>query len=155
VKGNAKVKTALDEILAAELGAISTYFVNARLLANWGYGTLAAKAHEESMAEMRHAEALVDRIIYLEGVPNMNKMGRVKAGSTVPAQLATTLELERAQVARIVDAVSVCRDEGDDGTRLVLEPMITAGEESIDWIETQLSLIEKLGEANYLAQQLG
>jgi bacterioferritin len=155
MKGSPKVKTALDELLAAEMGAINTYFVNAKLLENWGYRTLGAKMYEESMAEMRHAEQMVNRIIYFEGIPNLNKLGRVKTGSTVPEQFHTAHELETTQCERLVKTITLCRAEGDDGTRLVLEPMVTAGEATIDWLETQLGLIESLGEANYLAQQLG
>ncbi|HZJ26596.1 MAG TPA: bacterioferritin [Acidimicrobiia bacterium] len=155
MKGSTKIKGILDELLAAELAAINTYFVNAKLLSNWGYATLAAKIYEESMAEMRHAEQLIDRIIYLDAVPNMNKLGRVKTGATVGEQFDTALELEMGQCKRLVQAVDTCRAEGDDGTRLILEPMISAGEETIDWLETQISLIAKLGETNYLAQQLG
>jgi bacterioferritin len=155
MQGSPKIKTALDELLSAEMGAINTYFVNAKLLEHWGYTTLAAKLYEESMAEMRHAEQLVNRIIYLDGIPNLNKLGRVKPGETVPDQFRSALDLEAAQVDRLVKTIGTCRAEGDDGTRLVLEPMVTAGEATIDWVETQLSLIDKVGEANYLAQQLG
>jgi bacterioferritin len=155
VKGSPKVKAMLDEVLAAELAAINTYFVDARLLDNWGFTTLAKKFYDESMTEMRHAEQLIDRIIYFEWVPNMNKLGRVKAGADVGEQLETALDLEVAQCSRLVQGVALCSDEGDDGTRLLLEPMVTAGEETIDWLETQIALIASIGESNYLAQQLG
>ena len=135
MQGNPKIMTALDDLLAAELCAINTYFVNAKLVGNWGFRAIEKKFHDESMTEMRHAETLVDRIIYLDGIPNLNKLGRVKPG------LAKTVEL--------------CRTEGDEGTRIVLEPMIVAGDETIDWLETQLALIQKLGEKDYLAQHLG
>lgn len=155
MKGNAKVMTILDELLAAELAAINTYFVNTKLLANWGYATLATKIYEESITEMRHADTLIERIIYLDGVPNMNKLARVKTGTTVAKQFDTALELEVSQRDRLIKGVEVCRAEGDDGTRLILEPMVTAGEETIDWLETQMSLMDEIGGTNYLAQQLG
>jgi bacterioferritin len=155
LKGSPKVKAMLDEVLAAELAAINTYFVDAKLLSNWGFTTLSSKFYDESMTEMRHAEQLIDRIIYFDWVPNMNKLGRVKAGASVGEQFETALDLEVAQCGRLVKGVALCTDEGDDGTRLILEPMVTAGEETIDWLETQVALIASIGESNYLAQQLG
>jgi bacterioferritin len=107
------------------------------------------------MDEMKHAEQLVDRIVYFDGIPNLNKIGRVKVGASVPEQLELALGLETGQLERINGAIDVCDDANDDGTRLVLEPMVSAGEGSIDWLETQLAAIAALGEVNYLAQQLG
>ena len=153
--GNPKVLEGLDEILQAELGAISTYFVHAKLQANWGYTRLSEKAYEESMDEMRHAEKLVDRIVYFDKVPNLNKIGRVKIGPSVREQFDIALGLEKAQVARINATITTCREVVDDGTRIILEPMVTAGEETVDWLETQLGAMDALGDANYLAQQLG
>jgi bacterioferritin len=151
---NPKVMKALEEVLQAELAAINTYFIHAKLLGNWGYEKLATKAYEESMDEMRHTEQLVDRIVYFDGIPNLNKIGRVRVGKTVREQLGLALELETAQVERINKAIDTCDAAGDDGTRLVLEPMVSAGEKSIDWLETQIAAIEALGDNHYLAQQL-
>jgi bacterioferritin len=142
-------------VLQAELAAINTYFIHAKLMANWGYEKLAEKTYRESMDEMKHAEQLVDRIVYFDGIPNLNKIGRVKVGKDVPEQFELALGLETGQLERINGAIDICDDANDDGTRLLLEPMVTAGESSIDWLETQLAAIEALGEANYLAQQLG
>jgi bacterioferritin len=152
---NPKVMKALEDVLQAELAAINTYFIHAKLMANWGYTKLATKTYEESMDEMRHAEQLVDRIVYFDGIPNLNKIGRVKVGASVPEQLELALGLETGQLERINGAIDICDAANDDGTRLILEPMVTAGEGSIDWLETQLAAIAALGEANYLAQQLG
>ncbi len=152
---NPKVMKALEDVLQAELAAINTYFIHAKLMANWGYEKLATKTYQESMDEMRHAEQLVDRIVYFDGIPNLNKIGRVKVGKDVPEQFDLALGLETGQLDRINGAIDIADDAGDDGTRLMLEPMVTAGEGSIDWLETQLSAIAALGEANYLAQQLG
>jgi bacterioferritin len=152
---NPKVMKALEDVLQAELAAINTYFIHAKLMANWGYTKLATKTYEESMDEMRHAEQLVDRIVYFDGIPNLNKIGRVKVGKDVPEQFELALGLETGQLERINGAIDICDDAGDDGTRLILEPMVTAGEGSIDWLETQLAAVKALGEANYLAQQLG
>ena len=155
MQGNPKIMSALDDLLAAELCAINTYFVNAKLVGNWGFRAIEKKFYDESMTEMRHAETLVDRIIYLDGVPNLNKLGRVKPGKNVKEQFTVALDLEVGQCERLAKTVELCRAEGDEGTRIVLEPMIVAGDETIDWLETQFALIEKLGENDYLAQHLG
>jgi bacterioferritin len=154
MQANPKVLKTLEDILQAELAAINTYFIHAKLLSNWGYTKLGTKAYEESMDEMRHAEQLVDRIVYFDAIPNLNKIGRVKVGKTVREQFGLALELETAQVERINGAIDTCSSANDDGTRLVLEPMVTAGEGSIDWLETQIAALEALGDSAYLAQQL-
>jgi bacterioferritin len=151
---NANVLKALEDVLQAEIAAINSYFIHAKLLRNWGYEKLSTKAYDESMDEMRHTEQLVDRIVYFDAIPNLNKIGRVKVGKTVRGQFELALDLETAQVARINGAIAICREVGDDGTRLVLEPMVTAGEASIDWLETQLAALDALGDSAYLAQQL-
>jgi bacterioferritin len=149
-----KVMKALEDILQAELAAVNTYFIQAKLQENWGYARLAEHVYKESIAEMHHAEKLVDRIVYFDGIPNLNKIGRVRVGESVREQLAIDLELEQGQLARINEAIAVTRTVADDGTRLVLEPMVSTGEESIDWLETQLAAIDALGETAWLAQQL-
>ena len=154
MQANPKVMKALEDILQAEIAAINTYFIHAKLLLNWGYTKLGAKAYEESMDEMRHTEQLVDRIVYFDAIPNLNKIGRIKVGKTVREQFELALDLETLQVGRINNAIVACNEANDDGTRLVLEPMVTAGESSIDWLETQLSALEALGDSAYLAQQL-
>jgi len=154
MQANPKVIKALEEVLQAELAAINTYFIHAKLLANWGYEKLATHTYAESMDEMRHTEQLVDRIVYFDGIPNLNKIGRVRVGKTVREQFGLALELEIGQVERINGAIDTCNNAGDDGTRLVLEPMVTAGETSIDWLETQLAALDALGDSAYLAQQL-
>ncbi len=148
------VLKSLEDVLQAEMAAINSYFIHAKLLANWGYTKLSTKAYEESMDEMRHTEQLVDRIVYFDAIPNLNKIGRIKVGKTVREQFELALELENLQVGRINAAIAVCTEAGDDGTRLVLEPMVTAGEASVDWLETQLAALAALGDSAYLAQQL-
>jgi bacterioferritin len=155
MQANPKVMKALEDILQAEIAAINTYFIHAKLLSNWGYTKLGEKSYAESMDEMKHTEQLVDRIVYFDAIPNLNKIGRVKVGKTVREQFGLALELETAQVERINAAIVTCNTANDDGTRLVLEPMVTAGEASIDWLETQIAAIEALGDSAYLAQQLG
>jgi bacterioferritin len=151
---DAKVMKALEDILAAELAAVNTYFIQAKLQQNWGYERLGKHTYDESIAELKHAEKLVDRIVYFDGIPNLNKIGRVRVGESVAEQLQIDLELEQGQVARLNEAIALTRTVADDGTRLVFEPMVEAGEESIDWLETQLAAIAALGESAYLAQQL-
>jgi bacterioferritin len=151
---DAKVMKALEDILSAELAAVNTYFIQAKLQENWGYERLAKHIYDESIAEMKHAEKLVDRIVYFDGIPNLNKIGRVRVGESVAEQLQIDLELEQGQVVRLNEAIALTRTVVDDGTRLVFEPMVEAGEESIDWLETQLAAIGALGENAYLAQQL-
>lgn len=151
---DAKVMKALEDILSAELAAVNTYFIQAKLLENWGYRRIAKHLYDESISEMRHAEHLVDRIVYFDGIPNLNKIGRVRIGESVREQFSIDLELEVGQVARLNEAIATTRTVADDGTRLILEPMVEAGEETIDWLETQLAAIDALGETTYLAQQL-
>lgn len=154
MEGNTAVLDGLEDILQAELAAINTYFVHAKLQANWGYERLAKKAYDESIDEMRHAESLVDRIVYFDRVPNLNKLGRVRVGATVREQFEITLDLEKVQVARINATITTCREAVDDGTRIILEPMVSAGEATIDWLETQLAAMDAVGDSNFLAQQL-
>lgn len=152
--GSPKIISLLGDLLAAELAAINSYFVNARLLENWGFPPLAKRAYDESMGEMRHAQNLIDRIIYLDAMPNLQKMARVRAGATVKEQFEQGLDLEKSTRTALVTGIELCNAEGDDGTRLLLEPMLAEGEATIDWFETQLGLIASLGEPAYLAQQI-
>jgi bacterioferritin len=154
VQGSPRVVKMLSDLLASELAAINTYFVDAKLRDDWGYPELAKKAYDESMGEMRHAERLVERLVYFDEVPNLQRLGRVKAGATVTEQFENQLELERTTVTSLVEGINLCREDGDDGTRLLLEPMLADGESAIDWLETQLSLISRLGEDVYVAQYI-
>jgi bacterioferritin len=154
MQGNPKVMESLADLLAAELSAASTYFVHAKMRDNWGYPELAKKAYDDSIDEMRHAEKLIERIIYFEGTPNLQRLNRIRVGSGVTDQFENELSLEKATVEALVAAITLCREVGDDGSRLIFEPMLTDGEDSIDWLETQLDLIEKLGEPAYLAQHI-
>jgi bacterioferritin len=154
MQGNPKVMESLADLLAAELSAASTYFVHAKMRDNWGYPELAKKAYDDSIDEMRHAEKLIERIIYFEGTPNLQRLNRIRVGSGVTDQFENELSLEKATVEALVAAITLSREVGDDGSRLIFEPMLTDGEDSIDWLETQLDLIEKLGEPAYLAQHI-
>jgi bacterioferritin len=120
---------------------------------NWGYQRLASKGKEESFGEMKHAEELIERILYLEGVPNMQRLGPVKVGETVPEQLKAELETEKEAIARLTAGVEQCR-RTDEGTRLLLEEILSEEEDHADWLETQLSMINDLGEGLYLNAQV-
>jgi bacterioferritin len=154
MKGNPKVMEALADLLAAELSASSTYFVHAKMRDNWGYPDLAKRAYDDSIEEMRHAEKLIERIIYFEKTPNLQRLNRIRVGEGVTDQFENELTLEKGTVDGLVAAIALCREVGDDGSRLIFEPMLADGEESIDWLETQLDLIGKLGESTYLAQHI-
>ena len=154
MQGNPNIMESLADLLAAELSAASTYFVHAKMRDNWGYPDLAKRAYDDSIEEMRHAEKLIERIIYFEKTPNLQRLNRIRVGEGVTDQFQNELGLEKATVDALVAAITLCREVGDDGSRLIFEPMLTDGEESIDWLETQLDLIEKLGESNYLAQHI-
>jgi bacterioferritin len=154
MKGHDDVITLLNEVLTAELTAINQYFIHARMCENWGYERLWKKLREESIGEMRHADRLIARILYFEGVPNVQRLGKVNVGQTVPEQLRLDLELERAAVTALNKGIERCRSLGDNGSRELLEDILVSEEEHINWIEAQLELIRQTGEANYLAQQI-
>jgi bacterioferritin len=154
MKGNDDIIALLNDVLTSELTAINQYFIHARMCENWGLERLWKKVREESIGEMRHADRLIARILYLEGVPNVQRLGKVNVGQTVPEQLRLDLELERAAVAALNAGIERCRSLGDNGSRDLLEEILKSEEEHIDWIEAQLELIRQTGEANYLAQQI-
>jgi len=143
----------LNDVLTAELTAINQYFIHAKMQDNWGYKRLADKGREESFGEMKHAEELIERILYLEGVPNMQRLFPVKVGETVPEQLRAELDTEKEAIARLAPGIEQCR-RTDEGSRLLLEHILADEEEHADWLETQLSLIESLGEGLYLNTQV-
>lgn len=143
----------LNEVLTAELTAVNQYFIHAKMQSNWGYQRLADKGREESFGEMRHAEELIERILYLEGVPNMQRLFPVKVGETVPEQLRAELDTEKAAITRLAAGIEQSR-RTDEGTRLLLERILHEEEEHADWLETQLGLIDSLGEGLYLNTQI-
>ena len=144
----------LNDVLTAELVAINQYFADAKMCENWGYERLAKRFRDESIDEMRDAENLIDRILYLDGVPNMQRLGPVKIGETVPEKLKVALDLEREAIDRLNKGIARCADAGDNGTRDILEEILEGEEEHADWLETQIELIRQIGEAHYLAQQV-
>ena len=144
----------LNDVLTAELTAVNQYFVHAKMCANWGYGRLAHKVREESVGEMKHADELIERILFLEGVPNMQRLDKVRVGETVREQFALDLKLEQVAVTRFNKAIALAVELGDNTTRDLLAGMLKSEEEHVDWLESQLELIEQVGEQNYLAQQI-
>ncbi|HEX2043030.1 MAG TPA: bacterioferritin [Acidimicrobiales bacterium] len=155
MKGSETVIELLNDVLTAELTAVNQYFVDAKMCANWGYGKLAAKFRDDSVDEMRDAETLIERILYLEGHPNLQRLGTVRVGEDVPEKLRLALDLERAAIARLNEGIAVCTQQADNGSRHVLESILSGEEEHADWLEAQLQVIAAVGEANYLSQQLG
>jgi bacterioferritin len=143
----------LNDVLTAELTAINQYFIHYKMQENWGYKKLAEKGKEESFGEMKHAEELIERILYLEGVPNMQRLGPVKVGETVPEQLKAELETEKEAIARLAAGIEQCR-RTDEGTRLLLEEILDDEEAHADWLETQLSIINDIGDNLYLNAQI-
>jgi bacterioferritin len=154
MKGDDDVIDLLNDVLTGELTAINQYFIDTKMCANWGYDRLAVKVREESMEEMRDAEALIDRILYLDGIPNLQRLGSVRIGENVPEQLSLALEQETLAIERLNQGINLCSTRGDHGTRELLEKILTGEEEHAAWLETQLQLIAALGETAYLAQQV-
>ena len=154
MQGHEQIIAALNDVLTAELTAINQYFIHARMCENWGYQRLWKKVREESIGEMKHADRLIERILYLDGVPNLQKLGKVNVGETVPEQFRLDLEVEKAAITNLNRAIELCRSLGDNGSRELLEDVLQDEEEHANWLEAQLTLIRQAGEANYLAQQI-
>ncbi len=144
----------LNAVLKNELTAINQYFAHSKLCDNWGWGKLAEKYREESFEEMRDAETLIDRIIMLDGMPNLQRMGSVRIGETVLEQLQVDRELEVSAIERYRRGVVLAVEKGDPGTREMLEKLVLAEEEHLDWIETQLSMIDDIGIELYTQAQI-
>jgi len=153
-KGDPQIIEALNDILTAELTAINQYFIHYKMCENWGYSRLAKKKYDESIEEMKHADDLIERLLYLDGVPNMQRLNAVRVGETAVEQHRLDLELERAAVKRLNEAIALAREKGDNGTREILEEKLRDEEEAVDWLEAQFQQIEDMGVENYLAQQI-
>jgi len=154
MKGHASVIDALNAILTAELTAINQYFIHHKMCKNWGYQRLSKKKYDESIEEMKHADKVIERILFLDGVPNMQRLSPVKVGEDPIEQHKLDLDLELEAVSRLNDAIKLCTDSGDNGTRELLEHILEEEEESVDWHETQLSLVKDLGNQHYLAHHM-
>jgi len=154
MKGNPKVIAFLNDILKAELTAINQYFLHSEMCENWGYQRLAKLIKKESIEEMTHAEKLMERILYLDGTPNMTDYFKINIGATVEAQLKNDLQLEYDAVKRLNEGIELCVAAGDNGSRDLAQKILDDEEHHIDWLEGQLHAIGEMGIANYLAQQL-
>jgi bacterioferritin len=154
MKGDPKVIQFLNQVLKAELTAINQYFLHAEMCENWGYQRLAKITKKESIEEMTHAEKLMERILYLEGTPNMTDYFKINIGATVEAQLKNDLQLEYDAVKRLNEGIKLCVAAGDNGSRDLAQKILDDEEHHIDWLEGQLHAIGEMGIANYLAQQL-
>ncbi len=154
MQGDAETIELLNDVLTAELTAINQYFIHSKMCSNWGYGRLAEHGRDESIDEMKHADIVIERILYFDGVPNMQRLFPVRVGETVPEQLQLDLELEYAAVERLNKGIAACVGKGDNGTRELLARILVSEEDHIDWIETQQETIRQIGAEHYLAQQL-
>ncbi|MYJ35130.1 MAG: bacterioferritin [Acidimicrobiaceae bacterium] len=155
MQGSPEIIEFLNEALGAEVTAINQYFVNSKVCEDWGWTRLAAKMREESIEEMHDAEKLMDRILYLDGMPRLESLAGVRAGKTVEEQMENDRQLEVAAIERYRRGVALAEQHGDVGTRELLEHLLVGEEEHLDWIETQQSAIADIGIQNYLQAQMG
>jgi bacterioferritin len=155
MKGKKSVLDALNAALTIELTAINQYFVQAKMCRDWGYNVLADKHWKESMEEMQHADKIIDRILLLEGTPEIARYDVIRVGKDVKTQFENDLKLEMKGIKVYNDAVALCIKEKDGGTRELLERILVDSEEHADWLETQLGLIKEVGLQNYLSEKIG
>ena len=154
MKGKPEVLKVLQEMLEEELGAINQYFLHSEMCENWGYELLSKHIKQVSIIEMKHAEKLIERTLFLEGAPNLSELPKLSIGKDVKQQLQNDLALEHGAVTGYNDAIATCRKAGDNGTADFLKTILTQEEEHVDFFEEQLTLIGQIGLQNYLAQQL-
>jgi len=154
MKGNEEVLNLLNQLLTNELTSINQYFIHAKMCQNWGYERLAKKVREESIDEMKHAELVISRILFLEGVPNLQRYHKLHVGETVKEQLEVDLQLEYAAIAFLNQGIEASRKASDNASEDMMTKILVSEEEHTDWLETQLELIRQVGEQNYLAQQM-
>ena len=154
MKGSVDVIKALNEVLRKELTGINQYFIHSKMCKNWGYEVLAGVHWKESIDEMKHADLLTERILFLEGVPNITAYDKILVGSTVRQQLENDMGLEQAALTVLRPGIKTCLEAQDDATRELLEHIVVDEEHHIDWIESQLHQIQEVGYENYLAQQI-
>jgi bacterioferritin len=154
MRGEDQVIELLNEVLTAELTAVNQYFLDAMMFDHWGYERLGKRFRDESIGEMNDSETLIKRILYLEGHPNLQRLGSVRTGETATEKLTLALDLERQAILRLNHGIALCTQHEDNGSRDLLEDILDGEEDYADWLESQLEAIGQIGDANYLAQQL-
>jgi len=154
MKGNKKVVDVLNQVLRKELTGINQYFIHAKMCENWGYERLRHLIRKESIEEMQHADRIIERILFLEGTPNISAYDKITIGPDVKQQLDNDLALEIAALVVLRDGIKTCVEAADDASRELLEHILVDEEEHVDWIESQLHQIKEVGYQNYLAQQI-
>ena len=154
MQGNSEVIKVLNEVLRKELTGINQYFIHSKMCNNWGYARLAANAWKESIEEMKHADEVIERILFLDGTPNLSAYDKLNVGTSVKQQLANDLGLEEGALVVLRNGIKTCSDANDIASRELLQKILIDEEEHVDWIEAQLHQIEEVGYQNYLAQQI-
>jgi bacterioferritin len=154
MKGDSAVLGVLNELLHGELTAVHQYMLHARMCEDWGYDRLFAKIHEESREELEHADHVIERILYLDGAPDVQKLGSITPGKNVPEQLRADYELEKSVIGALNRGIKVARSAADNGTAELLEHLLEDTEEHANWLETQLTAIDQIGVERYLSEQL-
>ncbi|HZY06985.1 MAG TPA: bacterioferritin [Ilumatobacteraceae bacterium] len=154
MKGHDDIIELLNDVLTAELTAVNQYFLDAKMFDNWGYERLGKRFREESIDEMKDADELIERILFLEGLPNLQRLGTVRVGETPVEKLQLALDLEAEAIDRLNRGIARSVELGDNGTRELLEQILTGEESHADWLETQLELVSQVGDAHYLAQNI-
>ena len=154
MEGNAQIIELLNEVLTAELTAVNQYFLDAKMFDNWGYERLGERFRSESIDEMKDADHLIERLLYLEGHPNLQRLGNIRTGESPVEKLALALALEHEAIDRLNRGIALCVEQSDNGSRDLLADILNGEEDHADWLESQLALVEQLGQAHYLAQQI-
>jgi bacterioferritin len=154
MKGDKRIIDILNDVLTSELTAINQYFVHGEMCDNWGYDRLHHVIRQHAIGEMKHAEKLIERTLFLEGVPNVQRLAKINIGESVAEQLRVDLALELDAVGRLNKGIETCRELEDNNSRHLLEEILEDEEEHVDWIESQIVLIEQVGLQNYLAEQI-
>jgi bacterioferritin len=154
MKGDPKIIEILNEVLTAELTAINQYFVHGEMCENWGYERLHKIIRKHSIGEMKHAEELIERVLFLDGIPNVQRLGKVTIGENVEEVFKSDYALEIEALPRLNEGIELCRARGDNNSRHLLEAILAEEEEHVDWLEAQISLIAQVGIQNYLAAQI-
>ena len=154
MRGDPEVIEALNDVLTAELTAINQYFIHHKMCENWGYQRLSKKKKEESIDEMKHADSIIERILYFDGIPNMQRLSPIRVGENPIEQHKLDLAVETEAIDRLNRSIALCREKSDNGSRELLESILESEEESADWLEAQLHIVDEIGAECYLAEQI-